>query len=457
MLSSSKNRTTQGRGKNAMGTTTEDSNSELLPAEEQAYIRGFSKRIIRERSGNFRPLKRPRSGDYIYPDIAGLQTNRGNKLLQGSECVTRGRLGSGDIAEDTVFYNGSEHRLLQRLHLRMKLKRAFLESRGDAGNNNDSDTSDKYEGYEEDLNSLVDFKELLTPISSLGDIVKRPSVFRTFNNKILRDLSLQMVLMVEKEQNSVIRFSRILEVLLGDYPKPLLEEALKLKDYDHNLILPTEEQESKNDEEVTDKPQQVEAEEGIGQERPEQESKNEKGSTDTDRAVDPTTDTSGHNNPDNTDKSHTQSEGEEAKQKEDTSDSESEGDPFFALPGIERMDGLRLLFNDITSPEVVEQMEITRQMVQIGLQRNQEFIRNLQKARNIMDRANRVRERILAWSKEFIGIPEEDVTTPNVLRAAKRGLISATTNRTMVFEDGDDEQREEAEKENGTDKQQEGG
>ena len=449
-----------------MGTTTEINDSELLPAEEQAYIRGFSKRIIRERSGNFRPLKRPRSGDYVYPDIAGLPTNRGNKLLQGSEYVTRGRLGSGDIAEDTVFYNGSEHRLLQRLHLRMKLKRASFENRSgnerrvDAGDNNDyndgndSDASDKYEGYEEDLNSLVDFKELLTPIASLGDIVKRPPVFRTFNNKILQNLSLQMVLMVEKEQDSVIRFSRMLEVLLGDYPKPLLEETLKLRDYDHNLVLPTEEQENRTDEEVTNKPQQMEEEGGDKQEKREQDGKNEKDSTDKDRAVNPTTDSSGD---DSTNRSNTSEGEEEIKQEEDNNDNESEGDPFFALPGIERMDGLKLLFNDITSPEVVEQMEITRQMVQIGLQRNQEFIRNLQKARNIMDRANRVRERILAWSKEFAGIPEEDVTTPNVLRVAKRGLISATTNRTMVFEDGNDEQMEEAEKGNGTDKQQEGG
>ena len=447
-----------------MGTTAGVNDSELLPAEEQAYIRGFSKRIIRERSGNFRPLKRPRSGDYVYPDIAGLPTNRGNKLLQGSEYVTRGRLGSGDIAEDTVFYNGSEHRLLQRLHLRMKLKRASFENRSaderrvSADDNyDDSDTSDKYEGYEEDLNSLVDFKELLTPIASLGDIVKRPPVFRTFNNKILQNLSLQMVLMVEKEQNSVIRFSRMLEVLLGDYPKPLLEETLKLKDYDHNLVLPTEEQESRTGEEVTNKPQQVEEEEGDKQEKREQDGKNEKDSTDKDRAVNPTTDNSGNDNLDSTNRSNTSEGEEEIKQEEDNNDSESEGDPFFALPGIERMDGLKLLFNDITSPEVVEQMEITRQMVQIGLQRNQEFIRNLQKARNIMDRANRVRERILAWSKEFAGIPEEDVTTPNVLRVAKRGLISATTNRTMVFEDGNDEQMEEAVKGNGTDKQQEGG
>ncbi|KAG0668137.1 histone deacetylase complex subunit Rxt2 [Maudiozyma exigua] len=385
--------------------------TELSPTEEQTYIRKFAQRIIKERSGNYAPLKRSHDGRLIYPNASGIVSNRGNKLLQGSEAVTRNNLNSHSIKEEVVYYNGSEHKLLQRLHKRMK----FFPEEPDK-NNTDGD-----EIEEVDLNDLVDIREILTPIASLSDISKRQTVARTFNNSILQNLSLQTVLMVEKEQNSIIRYNRMLEVFLGDYPEPLYERNLKLKKYNHNLALPEEEEngnESAND-------------------------TIEKLSRDSTPVTTTVEENADPNTTDNTVDNEHNEEGETSKaiieqpdngndeESKSSTDMENDNDPFFALPQVKDIDGLDVLLKDLESTEAIEQMETTRQMAQIALQRNQEFIRNLKTIRNFMDKASRIRERILAWSKEYSGIQEDGVTVPTALKVVKRGLISATTNRSV--------------------------
>ena len=391
---------------------TTDKMTELTPTEEQTYIRKFAQRIIKERSGNYTPLKRSHDGRLIYPNASGIVSNRGNKLLQGSESVTRNNLNSHSIKEEVVYYNGSEHKLLQRLHKRMKF---FPEEPG-------KNSTDEDEIEEVDLNDLVDIREILIPIASLSDVSKRQTVARTFNNSILQNLSLQTVLMVEKEQNSIIRYNRMLEVFLGDYPEPLYEKNLKLKKYNHNLTLPEEEEEGENNEIEN-------ANDTI-----------EKLSRDTtpiatliEENVDSnTTDNTIDNDNENDNKTTTENpDNENNDESKNSIDMENDNDPFFALPEIKDIDGLDVLLKDIESTEIIEQMETTRQMAQIALQRNQEFIRNLKTIRNYMDKASRIRERILAWSKEYSGIQEDGVTVPTALKVVKRGLISATTNRSV--------------------------
>ena len=388
---------------------TTDKMTELTPAEEQTYIRKFAQRIIKERSGNYTPLKRSHDGRLIYPNASGIVSNRGNKLLQGSESVTRSNLNSHSIKEEVVYYNGSEHKLLQRLHKRMKF---FPEEPGKS-------STDEDEIEEVDLNDLVDIREILTPIASLSDVSKRQTVARTFNNSILQNLSLQTVLMVEKEQNSIIRYNRMLEVFLGDYPEPLYEKNLKLKKYNHNLTLPEEEEgsEIENANDTIEKlskdttPVAITIEENVDPNTTDNTIDNEQNQTENKTAAE---------NPDN-----------ENNESKNSIDMENDNDPFFALPEIKDIDGLDVLLKDIESTEIIEQMETTRQMAQIALQRNQEFIRNLKTIRNYMDKASRIRERILAWSKEYSGIQEDGVTIPTALKVVKRGLISATTNRSV--------------------------
>ncbi|CCK72329.1 Rxt2p KNAG_0J02500 [Huiozyma naganishii CBS 8797] len=384
-------------------SSTDAVGSEL---SEQDYINSFSKRILREKTGNFQSRKRSRSGATIYDTVpTGTESNWGNKLLQKSECVTRSQLYQPNLAdEDKIYYNGSEHSILQR------------------GHGQDLD--------EFDLNKMVNVRQILTPVASLAAIVRKKSTARTFSSKRLGELSLKTVLMLEREQDSVIRYSRLLDVFLGEYPRPLYEKTLKLKDYDHNLTLP--EDEEGPDAPIVKAPRLEPAPISSPNESTtvlEQSAEDIANST-IEPEVQPK---SARNSP-------LASDIPPARIQEEEDDEDD--DPFFALPQITQRDGLELLVGKVQNFELAEQMEITRQMAQIALQRNDEFIRNLKKIRNFIDKANRVRSRILSWSREACGIQDEGVTVPNVLSVVKRGLISATTNRSMRGQD-DEEGRDD--------------
>ena len=173
--------------------------SKSVLASESNIISTFTRRIIKEKSGNYQVLKRSLDGKLIYPEATGISSNRGNKLLQRSEVVTRRDLNnSKPMIEQTVFYNGSEHRLLQT-NIVTDSRRKRIKFTPDinvepvlVGDENDIDGSEKedenitdeYYGEEDDddLSKLVNVKEILTPILSLGDIINHKTISRTFSN-----------------------------------------------------------------------------------------------------------------------------------------------------------------------------------------------------------------------------------------------------------------------------------
>lgn len=335
-------------------------------SEERDCIQSFYRQVIRTKSGNYPPLKRSLDGTLIYPSASGISSNRGNKLLQKSGLVTRQVLDSSKpMNEDCVYYNGSEHNLLQR---RKRIKVA-----APAEHNEDRRANLEASDDECDLSKLVDVRRVLTPIASLADITTHEAIKRSFDGKALRELSFQSIMMIEQEQNSVMRYSNLLEVFLGDHPEPLYESVLKLPAYDHHLKLPEEDS------------AEVDEKESVLR----------------------------------------QDDSEGAK------NNAAGEDPFFALPDVGGHDALLNLLPAANSPRVLEDVETIRQLAQIALQRNEEFVRNLKKVKSFLIKANRIRERILNWSREYSGVPEDGVTVPNALRVVKRGLISATTNMSM--------------------------
>lgn len=117
--------------------------------------------------------------------------------------------------------------------------------------------------------------------------------------------------------------------------------------------------------------------------------------------------------------------------------SDDEYDPFFGLPQYEKTTLNQRLF-DLAEydPDTTQQIAFSRQLTQILLQRNQEFIKNMVAIRQHFFKIERIRERLVKWGHEYSGVPEEDVEVPNVLTAVKRGLISASTNRTSISGQG---------------------
>ncbi|CAH02456.1 Rxt2p [Kluyveromyces lactis] len=357
-----------------------------IPMEEElAQIKRFKRQVMVKLSGNYPPLNQSQEG-VIFPEVRGETSNRGNKLLQHADAVTYSKLREKEHGSK-VFYNGAEHKLLSRKRMKFNNgshRRSGKRTTADTGD--ESEDSADYSDGDNDLNNLVAVKEILSPISSLKDVIQHPSHSRTFGNQALKELALSNVLMVEKEQENVINYSKLLEIFLGDFPDALYEDALKLPEYDHKLTFKEEDDE------------------------------NYISASSNSKSIKP--------------------EDEEA---------------FFGLSKFTESETLLSLIpkhfhtGDMTVPisnEISDDIETTRQLAQIALQRNQEFIRNLQKIRNCIIKANRIRERILMWGKEFAGISEKGVTIPNALHVVKRGLISATTNQTQLLgaEESDNEE-----------------
>lgn len=342
--------------------------------EEKLIINKLTRRILKNNSGNYTPFKRPINQEYIYNDIGSLFTNRGNKLLQKSELITRDKLNSiKSQDEECIYYNGSEHNLLQR-DKKFKLVNYNM--------------TDKNNNYDESLNELINIEKILTPISNINDICNNDKIFKkTFNNNILNELNLKFNLNIEREKNSVNKYSNLLEIFLGDHPSQLLEKNLLLPKYDHKL-------EVKNEEE-------------------EEEEENDTNTTITEQLD--------VNN--NTHSIKTENDGI---------------DPFFKLPQYNSnkfIDNLKdTNTNDDNNNNNIEiEIETGRQLAQIALQRNTEYIKNLQKSRSYIIRAQRIKERLYHWSCESAGkSTDKDIMVPEVLKDVKRGLISATTNNTTT-------------------------
>ncbi|AAS51607.1 ADL313Wp [Eremothecium gossypii ATCC 10895] len=365
---------------------TDTSEHVLTEEEERHQILNFTKYVLSQRTGNFPELNHTEDGT-VFPSIRGETTNRGYKLYQDAKGVSWRRL-RVDTLEKKVFYSGSDHKLLARKRMKFSTTPQFHRNDGD------NDTSDTEESDDpEDLHDLVDVRKVLSPISSLADVATHPAVSRTFQSKVLRDLALDMILMVEKEQESVISYSRLLEVFLGDFPDALHEEQLGLPGYDHKLKLPEEDGASPP---IAYQKEAPDTAEDLHQPKEE----------------------------------NTGYKAEEGEEQED---------PFFAIP---KLHGIQELSPPANDTGATDQLETTRQLAQIALQRNQEFIRNLQKIRNCIVKTNRIRERILVWGKEMAGIPEDDVTVPSALHIVKRGLISATTNHMDEEAEEDDIEEE---------------
>ena len=82
--------------------------------ESQLQIRMFLDAVMRQKANNPTKLNKSKEG-FTFPSAGGITTNRGNKLLQSSEGVSRAFLNnSAGTNREEVFYNGSVHKLLAR-------------------------------------------------------------------------------------------------------------------------------------------------------------------------------------------------------------------------------------------------------------------------------------------------------------------------------------------------------
>ncbi|KAL6942139.1 hypothetical protein ACO0QE_003305 [Hanseniaspora vineae] len=456
-----------------MSSMHEQNKDEVL--DEQKLISKFTRHVIKQRSGNFPEVKRRTTDGSIYQTVCSNETtNRGRKLLQGSEWVSRGKLNTS-LYENRVFYNGVEHKLMSRKRQRLNPTLTKTNEQNDNENDKDKDNDDDDEMSDDDfdLNKIVNVEDALKPISCLGDVVTHPAVKKTFlNGKVLNNLEQQTTLMIEKAQMSSSAYSNLLNVFLGDDPLPYLCDKMGLPDYDHNLHI------DENHEYIDISKEQLDsvhinedkfevADESISESKKvikkqetrkfqEEDVEKEDANKDTIEVIDVVNDNA--ENDDATKNSKitkieenvsTVSQDPQTLDAANNSGDDME-DPFFALPRY-KTNTLLERMNELQKQGLyVDDIENARQLTQIALQRNQEFIKNLTRLRMNMLKAERIRTRLVKWGREYAGIPEEGVSVPNILTAVKRGLISASTNNISQGEtlDQEDQDEKETEEEN---------
>lgn len=154
--------------------------------------------------------------------IDGERTNRGNKLKVGAEFVHRDRVDgfNNDVeAIEEITYNGVQRAVYKR-------KREDDDDQEDQSHQSDND--DPY--------AEVDIYEALRPISHPSEVSSRETISSTYTSKILRHFANQSIEIIEKEQDTVMKLSSILDFFLGEDEKELLEAGLDLPDYDYNPV-----------------------------------------------------------------------------------------------------------------------------------------------------------------------------------------------------------------------------
>lgn len=277
-------------------------------------------------------------------------SNRGNKTLFNSNTTSlRGLKSSRDnfklVTMKTV--DQSSGKSISKLVIqdkRMSLD-DLVKSELDLEYGPESDDTYRDDDASQLLDQL-DFAKILGPITDPADIVTRPSISKIYSSKHLAELADETIHIIENEQENVNNLSHLMNAFLGDDPDSHLADTLKLPKYDHHLDLGEEMNEDKPEEEQDADVTQEE---------------------------------------ENTDAYSQVVSNEEANK--------MIPDPFFKLSEYKRD------FN--FGVHKTEDAEEARQLIQIALQRNEEFIRSLSSMRMGFSRAERLKTEIYRWCKEI--------------------------------------------------------
>lgn len=193
------------------------------------------------------------------------------------------------------------------------------------------------QSVEEIVDSLK-LDTLFRPISKPSDVVTIPSIAHTYKSQHLDRLADELIHTIQHEQSSVVLLSNLMNIFLGDDSSRVLEADMGLPEYDHNLDLDKQQQQAKEEH------------------NPLLENTQQQVHTSAAMAMNPN------------------------------------ADPFFMPPVYQSDPELNLELQDADE---------LRQLVQIALQRNEEFVRSLSQIRGGFVRATRLRDFVYQWCTEI--------------------------------------------------------
>ncbi|EMG48322.1 RXT2 Transcriptional regulatory protein RXT2 [Candida maltosa Xu316] len=240
----------------------------------------------------------------------------------------------------TTEYNGKKYNVLTNESIEidnLRNKRKWDEVYGDKQLQDLEELG--YDETNEEVHPLKKSKivELLAPLNHPSEIISHPAISKTYKSQTLSKLASELIELIEVEQNNLNWLNKLLQVLNGEDWFYLLEENLGLKEYDHGL----DEDKKKLIEEKSkqDKPVKDEFED----------------------------------------------------------EEENNADPFFALPtALKRYETYQqsLETTDPLKEDLVNYL-------QVSIQRQHEYIKNLTSLRNGLVRADRLKKDLYKWGKEM--------------------------------------------------------
>lgn len=311
------------------------------------------------------------------PDIG--TASRGNKIQPANNS-------ENTLTPKVVEYEGSTHLVLTNNAIEKSTyrnRRKWHEMYGE----NDESGSDEY-GDEDDENSddehpfkKLKLTELLSPLSHPSEVISHPAILKTYQLNIFNKLASELIDSIELEQNNLNWLNKLLQVLNGEDWFFLLEENLGLLKYDHGLNDETNNATSDNGVSKAKKEDLSESKHATSDEQ-HQEEKDESG------------------------RSEELEEPSKRITRTSTSQNEKESnevtDPFFALPeALAKYEAHQAQQVDESSDELLVIQEDLINYLQVSIQRQQEYIKNLTQIRNGLVRAERLKQNLNKWGKEM--------------------------------------------------------
>lgn len=295
--------------------------------------------------------------------------NRGRKLRHGAkqQSMTTKIVdydGSGRLVVTSNKFERSFHRRKMRWlefygSSNAKLDDPEPESAESDGSFDSSDLED--DENDENLFDAMRISEILAPLGHPSEVVTHPAISKTFKLSCLPTLASEFIELIEVEQNTLNHLNKLLRVLNGEDWFYLLEEHLGLPSYDHGL----DESETKNDGSTTVQDTEV----GVAQEPLDRQESSE-------------------------------------NKKNARGESFDGEDPFFALPrSLAKYEEFQKPRFDDSDTEQAEKLEAVQQdlknYLQLSIQRQQEYIKNLTTIRNGIVKADKYRNDLQRWGKEM--------------------------------------------------------
>lgn len=298
------------------------------------------------------------------PAASLAKSNRGKKLI-----ITK----SLALQSKVVEYEGSNHLVLtndviERSNYRNK--RRWLEyyrTENDSDSYVSSEGDNESESDEDDENPLKKLRlsEILAPLAHPSEIITHPAISKTYRLTCLSSLASDLIDLIEVEQNTLNHLNKLLLVLDGEDWFYLLEENMGLPFYDHGL-----------DETATEKNKETE---NLQKEK----------ETTANGAL----------------KMNGTSNGEPENNIKQEEGHIKVTDPFFSLPQTlakyeaYQQKQLEEAEADGDELEVIQQDLVN--YLQVSIQRQQEYIKNLSTIRNGIVKVDRYKGDLYKWGKEM--------------------------------------------------------